>query len=225
MRRGPCAPFSSRASTFRTFFFLPLQKETRPCTCLPASVWNSERVAGTDAGRGQRQENGMQRFDTMEAAAQWMEENSSLQGQQVLEVDSAGWLVRQTPVMSPTIRTEKLTRIEAQPVGHSCFHCQNEMMMERQHPDRTRGTITFLVGLLLAPVIIGIPLLLWAIDMMRRRRDWWLCSQCGHTQPVTRENAPRGWGKNIFVPTWAIAVFAVLIALLIFSWYAIVTLS
>jgi len=146
----------------------------------------------------------MQRFETLEEAAQWMEQNSSPEGEQMLEVDSAGWLVRQRPFDPPTVPQAKLTRIKAEPVGHTCFHCQSEMMMERQHPDRTRGTITFLVGLLLAPVIIGIPLLLWAIDMLRRHQDWWLCSQCGHTQPVTSGNAPRGWGKNIFVPTWAI---------------------
>ena len=159
----------------------------------------------------------VERFETMEEAAQWIQENQTPTAEHSLEVDSEGWLVRQAPMIPPTIPQAKLTRIEAKPFGHTCFHCQSEMMMERQHPDRTRGTITFLVGLLLAPIIIGIPLLLWAIDMMRRRRDWWLCSHCGHTQPVTKENAPRGWGKNIFVPTWAILVACMLSVLAVIS--------
>jgi hypothetical protein len=105
----------------------------------------------------------------------------------------------------------------AEPATPTCVLCKSEKTVEFRHPNRNTGIIMMILGLILTPVIIGLPFLLWGIDMFRFREDWWRCSGCGAATPITKANCPDGWKPPTFVPTWALIAFTLLCLLFVGS--------
>jgi hypothetical protein len=46
------------------------------------------------------------------------------------------------------------------------------------------GTIVFVLGILFAPLCVGIPILIWGWILMSERKNYWHCRGCGRTFPV-----------------------------------------
>ena len=67
---------------------------------------------------------------------------------------------------------------------HPCPRCRGALALVTENPERGTGCIVLLVGLLLAPVIVGIPLLIWGAIMYDKKRQSWACTACGQGFPA-----------------------------------------
>jgi len=64
----------------------------------------------------------------------------------------------------------------------SCKQCGGEMYKDSKpaQPGQGLGCLIILIGILLCPVIIGIPILLFGIGMMSAKEGLWVCRNCGY---------------------------------------------
>lgn len=46
------------------------------------------------------------------------------------------------------------------------------------------GCVLLVLGLILAPVLIGIPIVVAALFMMNSTEEWWVCDSCGAKLPA-----------------------------------------
>lgn len=60
-----------------------------------------------------------------------------------------------------------------------CHHCGERLHLHSRRPSEGTGILVFLVGLLLAPVLIGIPLIVGGIMKMAEKVYWRGCHDCG----------------------------------------------
>jgi hypothetical protein len=57
------------------------------------------------------------------------------------------------------------------------------------NPQEGTGCVVALLGCLLAPLLLGLPLIVWGFVMRARAENHWACSGCGQTFPnVLDEN-------------------------------------
>jgi hypothetical protein len=64
-----------------------------------------------------------------------------------------------------------------------CPRCSGPLAFRSENPERGSGTIVFVLGLLFAPLCVGIPILIWGIVMMCRQKNYWHCRGCGTIFP------------------------------------------
>jgi vesicle coat complex subunit len=74
---------------------------------------------------------------------------------------------------------EKVSREAA---GFQCPRCGRAI----KEPTTSKSTaiIFIMLGILLSPVLIGIPLLLYGWNLKTNKRGYWLCKRCGHKAPL-----------------------------------------
>jgi hypothetical protein len=79
---------------------------------------------------------------------------------------------------------ERMRAIE--PVGptYPCPQCKGELRYAQDHPERGTGAIVIILGIILAPVCLGIPILIYGLIMIGRVKAYWHCRSCGRTFPA-----------------------------------------
>jgi uncharacterized protein YbaR (Trm112 family) len=65
-----------------------------------------------------------------------------------------------------------------------CPQCKGELVLITEYPERGTGCIVMVLGLILAPFVIGIGLLIWGLIVYGRTRRHWHCRGCGRTFPA-----------------------------------------
>jgi len=65
-----------------------------------------------------------------------------------------------------------------------CPQCQGELLLQQHNPQAALGAVLFGVGLLLACVIVGVPLLIAGLIMMMSDKRNWHCRNCGRVFPA-----------------------------------------
>ena len=83
--------------------------------------------------------------------------------------------------------------VNLQPVGpshlrfrgppHECWHCGGGLRKEREAKHSGSGCLIILVGLLLAPVLIGIPIIIYGLHLGSKAKGFWRCRKCGAEFP------------------------------------------
>lgn len=66
---------------------------------------------------------------------------------------------------------------------HDCASCGGQLKKGADAHSEGSGCLIALVGLLLAPLLIGIPILLWGLHMASKREGYWQCLRCGSKVP------------------------------------------
>jgi len=69
------------------------------------------------------------------------------------------------------------------PLRKTCPQCQAEMSLQVENPNRGTGIIVLVLGILFAPLCVGIPLIIWGAVMAGEARSHWHCRGCGRTFP------------------------------------------
>ncbi len=65
-----------------------------------------------------------------------------------------------------------------------CGNCRGTTFTPlAEQPNKGTGCVLLAVGVLLAPVLIGIVIIIWAVGMMGESRRWWVCNSCGARLP------------------------------------------
>lgn len=73
----------------------------------------------------------------------------------------------------------------AAPAQRTCGNCQSTAFTEvQERPQAGAGCIVALLGLLLAPVLIGIPIMIIGLIMRGKGTDWRVCQNCGARTPI-----------------------------------------
>jgi hypothetical protein len=70
------------------------------------------------------------------------------------------------------------------PLRKTCPQCQAEMSLQIENPQKGTGIIVLVLGLLFAPLCVGIPLIIWGAMMAGEARSHWHCRGCGRTFPL-----------------------------------------
>ena len=65
----------------------------------------------------------------------------------------------------------------------SCSICGGVLKKGLDAPDRGSGCIVMILGLLLTPVLIGIPIVLVGVAIAAKREGFWRCKNCGMKFP------------------------------------------
>jgi len=65
----------------------------------------------------------------------------------------------------------------------TCPQCQSEMSLQIENPNRGTGIIILVLGILFAPLCVGIPLIVWGAMTAGETRSHWHCRGCGRTFP------------------------------------------
>lgn len=70
------------------------------------------------------------------------------------------------------------------PSEHRCPQCSGELRLATEHTERGTGVIVILIGILLAPCLLGIPILVYGLVMVNRIKSYRHCRMCGRTFPT-----------------------------------------
>ena len=63
----------------------------------------------------------------------------------------------------------------------NCAQCGGGLKKGATAKSEGSGCLIALIGLLLAPVLIGIPIVLYGVHLMSKREGHWRCRKCGTT--------------------------------------------
>ena len=61
----------------------------------------------------------------------------------------------------------------------SCARCGGHLKRGADAKSEGSGCLILVVGLLLTPILIGIPLILYGLHLMSKREGFWRCRKCG----------------------------------------------
>ena len=64
-----------------------------------------------------------------------------------------------------------------------CSSCGGPLKAGKEAKSEGSGCLIAVVGLLLAPVLIGIPIVLYGLHVMGKREGFWRCTKCGAKLP------------------------------------------
>lgn len=66
------------------------------------------------------------------------------------------------------------------PIGQpECQACGGDMKKGRKSQSSGMGCIVLILGIVLAPFLIGIPIIIYALHLMTKMQGLWICRQCG----------------------------------------------
>jgi hypothetical protein len=65
----------------------------------------------------------------------------------------------------------------------NCRHCGGQLKTEAKATSQGTGCLLIVLGLVLTPVLIGIPLVLYGIHLGSKREGLWRCRKCEATFP------------------------------------------
>lgn len=60
-----------------------------------------------------------------------------------------------------------------------CSRCGGRLKKGAEAKSEGSGCLIALVGLLLSPILIGIPIILYGLNLMSKREGFWRCRNCG----------------------------------------------
>lgn len=66
---------------------------------------------------------------------------------------------------------------------HECSQCGGKLAAEKKATSEGSGCIVAILGLVLAPFILGIPLIIYGLHLMSKREANWRCKSCEATFP------------------------------------------
>ena len=61
----------------------------------------------------------------------------------------------------------------------NCRHCGGKIKKGTEAKSEGSGCLVLLVGLVLSPALIGIPIAIYGLFMMNKREGFWRCKSCG----------------------------------------------
>ncbi len=67
---------------------------------------------------------------------------------------------------------------------NQCRRCLGLLVLRSESTDNGTGCLVLLVGLLFAPVLIGIPIAIYGIVLMNKSRRYLHCTGCGTIYPA-----------------------------------------
>ena len=73
-------------------------------------------------------------------------------------------------------RLQRLTHSEDRP--GDCSKCGGRLLRSSEARSRGLGILVFVVGIMLAPALIGFPILMYGIHLMGERETYWRCKVC-----------------------------------------------
>lgn len=65
----------------------------------------------------------------------------------------------------------------------NCSSCGGQLKTGKDAKSEGTGCIVVILGLVLTPVIIGIPILIYGFHLMGKREGFWRCTRCGMKFP------------------------------------------
>ena len=65
----------------------------------------------------------------------------------------------------------------------NCERCKGESYKGYDYPQRGNGCLLMCVGLLLAPLLIGLPIIIYGDSLRDTASGLWICKGCGSTTP------------------------------------------
>ena len=65
-----------------------------------------------------------------------------------------------------------------------CPQCSGELVLQGNAPDKGTGIIVIVLGILLAPICVGLILIFWGASLMGNQKYYWHCRGCGRTYPA-----------------------------------------
>jgi hypothetical protein len=68
--------------------------------------------------------------------------------------------------------------------GPKCGACGGKLLEMVEYPNRNTGRIVIVLGILLAPVLIGIPMLYYGYSLTKDERRYRQCAGCGAAMPI-----------------------------------------
>lgn len=85
------------------------------------------------------------------------------------------------PVAATFAAAAPAPRFRGPPI--ECAHCGGQLTKGKDAKNEGSGCLLAVVGLLLTPFIIGIPILIWGLHMAGKREGFWQCQRCGAKAP------------------------------------------
>lgn len=64
-----------------------------------------------------------------------------------------------------------------------CSNCGSPLKKGKEAKSEGTGCLIAILGLVLTPVLIGIPIILYGIHLMGKREGFWRCTKCGSKFP------------------------------------------
>lgn len=61
---------------------------------------------------------------------------------------------------------------------HDCRHCGGHLKARREVENGSMGCLLVIIGALLTPVLIGIPIIMLAIHLGTKGKGYWECQRC-----------------------------------------------
>jgi hypothetical protein len=65
----------------------------------------------------------------------------------------------------------------------TCWRCGGRYTQITSQPNKGSGCIVIALGVILAPVLIGVILIIYGLQMMGETQSHWQCRSCGLTLP------------------------------------------
>ena len=66
---------------------------------------------------------------------------------------------------------------------NNCSNCGGALKAGKEEKSEGTGCIVVILGLVLTPIVIGIPILLYGLNLMGKREGFWRCKSCGAKFP------------------------------------------
>lgn len=66
--------------------------------------------------------------------------------------------------------------------GLKCHKCGGDMVKKTAGDKSTEssGCLLLILGVVLTPIIIGIPLIIYSLSLMNKKKGLWVCKNCGY---------------------------------------------
>lgn len=61
----------------------------------------------------------------------------------------------------------------------NCSHCGGKLKKGAEAKSEGIGCLILIIGLVLTPILIGIPIIIYGIHLMSKREGFWRCKNCG----------------------------------------------
>lgn len=66
---------------------------------------------------------------------------------------------------------------------HECWYCGGRLAKGKEHGNTGTGCLIVILGLVLSPVLIGIPILLYGVHLSGKAQGHWRCRRCDSRFP------------------------------------------
>ena len=96
-----------------------------------------------------------------------------------------------------------------------CLHCGGALRNGAEGKAQGSGCIIIILGLLLAPFLIGIPIVIYGMNLMNKTDYFYECQRCGSRFPRHRGFMGVDWSKRNYRPLlWVFLIYLAVSTLL-----------